>query len=69
MPTMQDMELLHSLTHPSRLHDIKFCQRVDGDSELLLAGGEDKKLSIYDVPKDHEKVPTIIADMVGHTNR
>ncbi|EIW59855.1 WD40 repeat-like protein [Trametes versicolor FP-101664 SS1] len=64
-----DMELLHTLTHPSRLHDIKFCKRVDGDGELLLAGGEDKKLSIYDVPKDHEKVPTIIADMVGHANR
>ncbi|KAI0766134.1 WD40 repeat-like protein [Trametes elegans] len=64
-----DMELLHSITHSSRLHDIKFCRRVDGGGELLLAGGEDKKLSIYDVPKDHAKIPTIIADLVGHTNR
>ncbi|KAI0831978.1 WD40 repeat-like protein [Trametes gibbosa] len=64
-----DMELLHSITHPSRLHDIKFCKHIDGDGELLLAGGEDKKLSVYEVPKDHTKVPTIVADMVGHANR
>ncbi|KAI9062766.1 WD40 repeat-like protein [Trametes sanguinea] len=64
-----EMDLLHSITHPSRLHDIKFCKRVDGDGELLLAGGEDKKLAIYDVPKDHSKAPTIIAEMIGHNNR
>ncbi|KAH9893158.1 WD40 repeat-like protein [Cubamyces lactineus] len=64
-----EMELLHSITHPSRLHDIKFCKRADGDGELLFAGGEDKKLSVYDVPRDHAKVPTIIAEMVGHSNR
>ena len=63
------MDLLHSITHPSRLHDIKFCKRVVGEGELLLAGAEDKKLSIYDVPKDRTKPPTIIAEMVGHTNR
>ncbi|CDO68795.1 hypothetical protein BN946_scf184805.g4 [Trametes cinnabarina] len=64
-----EMDLLHNITHPSRLHDIKFCKRVDGDGELLLAGGEDKKLSIYEVPKDRTKEPTIIADMLGHNNR
>ncbi|OSD05394.1 WD40 repeat-like protein [Trametes coccinea BRFM310] len=64
-----EMDLLHSITHPSRLHDIKFCKRVDGDGELLLAGGEDKKLSIYDVPKDRTKAPSIIAEMIGHNNR
>ena len=63
------MALLHTITHPSRLHDIKFCKRVEGDGELLLAGAEDKKLSVYDVPKDQTKPPTIIAEMVGHTNR
>ncbi|KAI0642016.1 WD40 repeat-like protein [Trametes meyenii] len=64
-----EMELLHSITHPSRLNDIRFCKRTDGEGELLLAGGEDKKLSVYDVPKDHTKVPSIIANMIGHTNR
>ncbi|KAI0367580.1 WD40 repeat-like protein [Pilatotrama ljubarskyi] len=64
-----DMDLLHSITHPARLQDVKFCKRVDDDGELLFAGGEDKKLSVYDVPKDRTKVPTIIAEMVGHSNR
>ncbi|KAI0675592.1 WD40 repeat-like protein [Trametes maxima] len=64
-----EMELLHSISHPSRLNDIKFCKRTNGEGELLLAGGEDKKLSVYDVPQDHTKMPTIVADMVGHTNR
>ena len=63
------MELLHSITHPSRLHDIKFCKRVEGEGELLLAGAEDKKLSVYDVPEDRTKPPTVVAEMVGHTNR
>ncbi len=63
------MELLHTITHPSRLHDIKFCNRVEGEGELLLAGAEDKKLSVYDVPKDRTQPPTIVAEMVGHTNR
>ncbi|KAI1790232.1 WD40 repeat-like protein [Ganoderma leucocontextum] len=64
-----DMEHLHTITHPSRLHDIKFCKRVEGEGDLLLAGAEDKKLTVYDVPKDRTKPPTIVAEMVGHTNR
>ena len=66
---MKDMELLHTITHPSRLHDIRFCKRVEGESDLLLAGAEDKKLAVYDVPKDRTKPPTIVAEMLGHTNR
>ncbi|TFK92460.1 WD40 repeat-like protein [Polyporus arcularius HHB13444] len=64
-----DMELLHTIIHPSRLHDIKFCKRVVGSGELLLAGAEDKKLTVYDIPADHTKPPTVIAEMIGHTNR
>lgn len=63
------MVLLHTLHHPSRLHDVKFCRRVDGEGDLLLAAAEDKKVSVYDISKDTEKAPTIIAEMVGHTNR
>ena len=63
------MELLHTITHPSRLHDIKFCKRVVGEGELLLAGAEDKKLTVYDIPQDRTKPPTVIAEMMGHTNR
>lgn len=63
------MTLLHTLIHPSRLHDIKFCRRVGGTGEVLLAAGEDKKLSIYDIPPEKERPPRIIAEMIGHSNR
>lgn len=65
------MALLHTITHPSRLHDVKFCKRVNGFGELLFAGAEDKKLSIYHIPDDSESTdpPQIIAEMVGHSNR
>ncbi|PBK69109.1 WD40 repeat-like protein [Armillaria solidipes] len=64
-----DMTLLHTIKHPSRLHDAKFCKRVDSDEEVLLVGAEDKKLTIYDVSNDPEKPPTIVGLMVGHENR
>ncbi|OBZ74165.1 p21-activated protein kinase-interacting protein 1-like protein, partial [Grifola frondosa] len=64
-----DMDLLHTITHPSRLHDIKFCKRIVGEGEVLLAAAEDKKLSIYDVSSDADKPPTVVAEMIGHTNR
>jgi protein MAK11 len=63
------MTLLHTLTHPSRLHDLSFTPRVSGEGELLLAAAEDKKTSIYDLYEDTEKAPEIIATMIGHTNR
>ncbi|SJL13723.1 uncharacterized protein ARMOST_17171 [Armillaria ostoyae] len=64
-----DMTLLHTIKHPSRLHDAKFCKRVDSDEEVLFVGAEDKKLTIYDVSNDPEKPPTIVGLMVGHENR
>jgi len=65
------MALLHTITHPSRLHDIKFCKRVNGSGELLFAAAEDKKLSIYMIPDDLESTDplVIIAEMIGHENR
>jgi protein MAK11 len=65
---IQDTTLLHTVAHPSRLHDVKFC-RPKGFSEVLLAAAEDGKLSMYDVPEDKEKPPKIIAEMIGHSNR
>ncbi|KAH9951092.1 WD40-repeat-containing domain protein [Amylocystis lapponica] len=64
-----DMKLLHSIIHPSRLHDIKFCKRVRGEGEILLVAAEDKKLSVYDLPSDRACIPTVAAEMIGHTNR
>ena len=63
------MTLLHALTHPSRLQDVKFCKRVNGKGDILLAAAEDKKVSIYDIPPEKEEPPTIIAELVGHNNR
>ncbi|KAF9819344.1 hypothetical protein IEO21_02232 [Rhodonia placenta] len=64
-----DMSLLHTITHPSRLHSVRFCKRVVGDGEVLLVAAEDKKVSVYDIPFDVMSTPTIVAEMVGHTNR
>ncbi|KAJ8586173.1 WD40 repeat-like protein [Rhizopogon salebrosus TDB-379] len=64
-----DMVLRHTITHPSRVHTVQFSRRVNGSGDLLLVGAEDKKLSIYDIPDDLDKMPTIIAEMTGHSNR
>ncbi|OJA11518.1 hypothetical protein AZE42_09431 [Rhizopogon vesiculosus] len=64
-----DMVLRHTITHPSRVHTVQFSRRVNGSGDLLLVGAEDKKLSIYHIPDDPDKIPTIIAEMIGHSNR
>ncbi|KAJ4476186.1 WD40-repeat-containing domain protein [Lentinula aciculospora] len=76
-----DMSLLHSITHPSRLHDIKFYNRNNQEGQVLLASAEDKKISVYDflpLPngtdsaengKSKKYSPRIIAEIVGHENR
>ncbi|KAF5361778.1 hypothetical protein D9756_002205 [Leucocoprinus leucothites] len=64
-----EMTLLHTIQHPSRVHDVKFCKRVLGEDEVLLVGAEDKKLSVYDMPEDASRLPSIIAQMIGHGNR
>ena len=65
----QAMNLLHTIAHPSRLHDVKFTPRVEGKGEILLAGAEDKKLSVYEVSSDPNTPPRIIAELVGHGRR
>jgi protein MAK11 len=66
---IQNMDRLHTINHPSRLHDVRFCKRVVGTGEVLLVAAEDKKLSIYDISNDPEKIPAVIAIMIGHSNR
>lgn len=61
--------MLHTVQHPSRIHDIKFCKRVEGSGELLLVAAEDKKVSVYDIPADRTQAPKITAHFVGHENR
>ena len=62
------MTLLHTLKHPSRIQDVKFV-RADDDAELMLVAAEDKKVTVYRMPADTDKTPSIIAEMVGATNR
>lgn len=77
------MSLLHNITHPSRLHDLKFCKNATG-KEVLLVAAEDKKVSVYDflpLPSEGKDVtageetvnkgipPKVVAEMVGHENR
>ncbi|KAF8238138.1 WD40 repeat-like protein [Tricholoma matsutake] len=64
-----NMDHLHTINHPSRLHDARFCKRVVGAGEVLLVAAEDKKLSIYDISNEPEKIPSVIALMTGHSNR
>ncbi|KAJ3550378.1 hypothetical protein NMY22_g519 [Coprinellus aureogranulatus] len=64
-----DMELMHVVNHPSRLHDIRFSKRVNGEGEVMLVCAEDKKVSIYAIHADKAKEPTLIAQLVGHQNR
>ena len=68
---LQTMALLHTIKHPSRLHDVKFCKRVNGKGDVLLVGAEDQKLSVYQISDDLESTdpPAVIAEMVGHANR
>lgn len=48
------MALIQSIEHPSRVHDVRFSARPDGEGEVLLVAGEDKKISVYEL---HEISP------------
>jgi protein MAK11 len=63
------MVLLHVINHPSRLHDIRFAKRVNGEGEVMLVGAEDKKVTIYALHADRSNPPTVIAHLIGHENR
>jgi protein MAK11 len=63
------MTLLHTIQHSSRIHDVKFCDHVLNEAEVLLVGAEDKKVSVYNISDDSSRPPFIIAQMVDHCNR
>lgn len=64
------MELLNTISHPSRIHDVRFCRKVDDkSSELLLVGAEDKKVTIYDLERGDDTSLPVIGELVGHENR
>ncbi|KAH7335500.1 WD40-repeat-containing domain protein [Rhizoctonia solani] len=64
-----DMTLLDTITHASRVHDVKFW--ASGDKlthELLLVAAEDKLVTVYQIDSE-ERTSRIIARFEGHTNR
>lgn len=64
------MTLLKTVTHPSRIHDVRFCKRrKDDEEELLLVAGEDKKVVIYNSEGGDETSLPVIGELVGHQNR
>ncbi|KZT25344.1 WD40 repeat-like protein [Neolentinus lepideus HHB14362 ss-1] len=68
-----DMSLLCSITHSSRVHDVKFCKCTvqDNESEFLLVAAEDKKVSVYEMASvsNNKRIPAVVAEMTGHSNR
>ena len=66
---LKDLALLYTLEHASRIHDVKFVQRVDGVGEVVLVAAEDKKTTVYEVTPDSGTFLRPIAYFVGHGNR
>jgi protein MAK11 len=65
----QELAALYTLEHASRIHDVKFVQRVDGEGEVLLVAAEDKKTTVYEVHPDIHTIMHPVAYLVGHKNR
>jgi protein MAK11 len=64
-----DLEVLYTLEHASRIHDVKFVQRVDREGEVVFVAAEDKKTTVYEISLDTDTVLRPIAYFVGHKNR
>jgi protein MAK11 len=65
----QELAAIYTLEHASRIHDVKFVQRVDGEGEVLLVAAEDKKTTVYEVHPNIHTVMHPVAYLVGHKNR
>jgi len=67
---LTDMSLMQTITHTSRVHDLRFC-KCEGDEnrEFLLVAGEDKKVVVYDTAGGDDTSLPIVGELVGHQNR
>jgi len=65
----QELEVLHTLEHRSRIHDVKFVRRVDDGGEVLLVVPEDKRTTVYGVPPNSDIILCPVAHLVGHGSR
>ncbi|KAI9510046.1 WD40 repeat-like protein [Russula earlei] len=64
-----ELTILYTLEHTSRIHDVKFVQRVSGSGEVLLVAAESKTTTVYEVASDADIILRPIAHLVGHRNR
>lgn len=61
--------MLATVSHPSRIHDVKFWASADKpERELLLVAAEDKLVTVYEIDGS-ERSSRIIAKFEGHSNR
>ena len=65
------MVLLHTLTHPARVHDISFCSEMPGnkEAEYLLVAAEDKKVTFYETTGEDSTSLPVVAETAAHKNR
>ncbi|KAG8714969.1 hypothetical protein FRC11_006299 [Ceratobasidium sp. 423] len=64
-----DMTLLDTITHASRVHDVKFWASNDEPAqEFLLVAAEDKLVTVYQIGCE-EQSSRLIARFEGHTTR
>jgi protein MAK11 len=66
---LQELEVLYTLEHGSRIHDVKFVGRVGGGGEVLLVAAEDKRTTVYEVAPNSDAILRPVAYLVGHRNR
>lgn len=66
---LQKLEVLHTLEHGSRIHDVKFVRRVGGGGDVLLVAAEDKMTTGYEVSPNTDVIPRPITRLIGHGNR
>jgi protein MAK11 len=64
------MTLLHTLSSPSRFHDVRF-HKPNDSSEAMLVACEDGKVRVFVEPegKSGEQSLESVAELVGHTKR
>lgn len=64
-----DMTLVDTLSHASRIHDVKFWASADKpERELLLVAAEDRLVTVYEIDGS-ERSSRVIAKFEGHSNR
>ena len=60
------MTMLETITHPSRIHDLKFWKSAERD--IVLVAGEDRLVIAYEIGAE-KQTTKMVAKFGGHENR